>query len=436
MTDTTTTSDLEGMILGDDKSSATKSELTTTGDNASTSVDTTKKIRFIDQIDEDTSRKLIELAPQALTEFEKDENKLSTFGSDVVKSVNMIVDKELDRPDKKNLNDSKELNALIRSMTGEFQETITDYQPNAFLDDVDKKANALVRWFNGKRNRLKKWRFDSQSILQRFKYVETKLTEKNAVLDTNISWGYSMMEENRNASVNLVKIISMLEAIRDEATREVESLTERQKSLEQTDLEWQNIQDRISTLSVIIHEIDIKHTEYVVALFDAYGTNNQILTIITISQGIRNKTDHIINSTIKDMKKAILQIDALMQAKSAADLDENVINASEAARALQRQTAENSVGYIASVMEAPSTSAESILAMAKSVIKQNEDYINAINEGAKKRAEVENAAVDGMKMISDSASDTSRKVVQAMLNDTGMAQQKPSIEKSVLDDTK
>lgn len=372
-------------------------------------------VRILDQLPKDTVEKLYGIAGKCLDKFKNDQNSIDDLGSDVLKNLNSIIDRELDRPNHGN-DQSQEINDIVRSMTGDFQSTVKDYDSNT-LEIIDKKGNALKQWFQSKMYKRKMKRFDSKPILDRFNIVKAKLTQQNAIIDSNISWGQSMMNENIELSRQLAKFIALIEIVRDNAQIEVDSIKNEQSHLNTTDMKWQENQQKISSLAFIIHKLDIKHTEYLSSLFDAYHTNAQIMNLITISDSIKNKTNHIMNYTLNKMKQVVLQIDFMLRVRDVASMDDSIQRSSESALALQRRMSEDGIPYITSIAESPSITKESIIADASSIVHQNNAYIAEIEEGRRKRIEVERAAVRGMETINESMMKKDQDTVHAMLGD-------------------
>jgi uncharacterized protein YaaN involved in tellurite resistance len=378
-------------------------------------INTGNSIRIVDQIGKETVDNLTKLSKQCLPKFEEDQSAIDNLGKDVFDNLTSVIDRELDRPDRKN-DHSKEINDIVRSMTGEFQNTVSDYGGND--STISKASNSISNWISEKRYKWKMKKFDSKSLLERFQHVKVQLTQQNAILDSNISWGRSMMDESTKSAKQLMKFIALIEIVRDDANKQIVDLQEHQKQLSNNTIEWQDNQARISNLAFIVHKLDIKHTEYISALFDAYNTNAQIMNIITISDGIKNKTNHIMNYTINKMKNVVVQIEFMIQTRGIAAMDDNIEKSTETALDMQRRLSEEGTKYITSISESPDTTRESILASAASIVKQNNAYMEAIEEGRRQRQDVEQAAIEGIHTISENMSEKNIKTIQRMLDPT------------------
>lgn len=374
-------------------------------------------IRFIDKIDENHKNKIIKERDFILEKFINDENSINHYGDKVIARVNQIVDNKLSKVSSDKDMNYPEINKLIRDMTGEFTEQVDDYQSTSF--DLNKSESAVKKWFKKKMDAFKKNRFDAQSLNQRFDYVKAKLASNNAKLSDNISWGQQLIRENNNAIDNLIILTASIEGIRDEAERRARELQKQLKETDITNPEWHRIDDERTALAVIIHDLDIKHNECVVRLFDAHATNAQIRNIIAISQGIKQKSSQVETSVIPQMKLVISEIEATMQAKSSAELIQSVQDSAEAARHYLNKASLENTKYSMDIAESPTQSAQSIMERAQSIEAQNNELIASIIDGTRRRREVEQAVVTGVQLIDKSVRDRDRRIIDALMGEVG-----------------
>ena len=68
--------------------------------------------------------------------------------------------------------------------------------------------------------------------------------------------------------------------------------------------------------------------------------------------------------------------------------------------------------------QSPTLSTKSVTALAESLVAQNQGIIKAIDDGRKKRAELETAIIKSAETINDSVKLRDEKIVQALLNDS------------------
>lgn len=374
-------------------------------------------IRFIDKIDDNHKNKIIKERDYILEKFINDENSINHYGDKVIARVNQIVDNKLSKVSSDKDMNYPEINKLIRDMTGEFTEQVDDYQSTSF--DLNKSENSVKRWFKKKMDAFKKNRFDAQSLNQRFDYVRAKLASNNAKLSDNISWGQQLIRENNNAIDNLIILTASIEGIRDEAERRARELQAKLKEIDITTPDWHRIDDERTALAVIIHDLDIKHNECVVRLFDAHATNAQIRNIIAISQGIKQKSSQVETSVIPQMKLVISEIEATMQAKSSAELIQSVQDSAEAARHYLNKASLENTKYSMDIAESPTQSAQSIMERAQSIEAQNNELIASIVDGTRRRREVEQAVVTGVQLIDKSVRDRDRRIIDALMGEVG-----------------
>ena len=80
--------------------------------------------------------------------------------------------------------------------------------------------------------------------------------------------------------------------------------------------------------------------------------------------------------------------------------------------------------YVMNIAESPSTSAEEIIATAKSLVAQNNEVIAAIEEGTRKRAEVEQAVATGVVIIDQSVRNRNERIINALMGEAADAEKK------------
>lgn len=394
----------------------TGSDLTTTVDDGLT--DEQRKanvIRFLDKMDPDVHDKLVRAAEPTLEIFLQDENRINHYGDKVVEKVNDLVDKQLEHVSKKA--NYPEINKMIRDMTGDFGDSVEEYEKNSSFDLIDEHTSKFKRWLIQRKETMRRKKFDSQAMVDRFNYIESKLNEKNAELAYNIDWGHRLIVANNQAIDNLIRITAAIEATRDLASRRANELEAQLKQIDISDPDWHRIDDERTALAVVIHDLDVKHAEYVTKLFDAHASNAQVRNIIAISQGIRQKSNSIVTSTIPNMKKVIAQITMTMEARGQAEFINNAQNAEKTARAYLNHTATENNKFVMQVSESPVLTPETIMDTARAIEQQNNEFIQAIENGMRERQKVEQSVVDGVQLIDQSVRDRNARVIDALMGE-------------------
>lgn len=403
-------------------------DMITGKDSASTDVDTVSgsaltsetrsgaagQVRLSSEMEGDVVNEIREKAPKVLAEFKKNRNSLDSFGQDSFKKLNSQVDACLNQyRNETGAGESKEVMDILRSMTGKFDDVTKDYGTFA----IDKPSHSITRWVRSKFNGVRKWNYDRKDLLEKFDMAEAELAGTSARMSDNITRSEIAIAQNREAQYELIKLAIAMELVRDLADNEVSKIEQQQSGLERTELKWNDLQQQKALLATIIHGVDEKHTEYVSAIFSAYYTAEQMTNIIQLSQGMKSKTNHIINTNIPDMKRVISQIDMMMQARNSAEVGDRVRQADRKINELGDEVMVDGTAYVSSVVESPTTTPEQIQSKVESMIKQNDEIVSAIEEGSKKRLEVEKAAIDGINRIGTSVRSRNDKVVNAMLGE-------------------
>lgn len=376
-------------------------------------------IRFLERMEPDVHKKLMDAAAPTLELFLNDENRINHYGDKVVAKVNDLVDKQLEHINKRA--NYPEINKMIRDMTGEFGDSIEEYEKNNSFDVIDKTESSFKRWLRQRMETMKRNRFDAKSMIERFDYIESKLNEKNSELAYNISWGQQLITANNQAIDNLIRITAAIEAIRDLAARKADALASQLQDTDMGDPNWHNLDDERTALAVVIHDLDIKHSEYVTKLFDAHSSNAQVRNIIAISQGIRQKSNSVVTSTIPNMKRVIAQIAMTMDAREQAEFINNSQHADEIARAYLNHTATENNKFVMQVSESPVLTPETIRSTAEAIVQQNREFIESIEEGAKRRAAVEQEVLTGVNLIDQSIRERNTHVIDALIDEAASA---------------
>lgn len=357
--------------------------------------------------------------PALLDNFKKNRNAIDEFGSGESKKLSDQVNAALERYGDGGVSDTKEIKDLLRGMndiSGEFENTSKNYGEFA----IDKKTNAVVRWVKSKIHTAKKWEYDRKDVIEKFKIAETRITEQDAKLKDNIDRSQHAIELNREAQQNLVKVVVANELVAEAATKEYEEISKKQNGYQQTDLEWNNLQRERVAMASIIHDLGIKHTEYVSSIFSAYETEQQLTQIVNTTIGVKNKLWHILNTSIPDMKLLLMQIDSMLKARNAAEIGEKLTETEKKLSEVSANVITEGNRYASNVAETPTMTADEVRQRVNSVIQQYNDSLQAVKDGNIRRAELENAAVKGINDINNAAVKHDNEMIEAMLRDIDM----------------
>lgn len=371
------------------------------------------------EVDGKVVETLNEQVPALLDNFKKNRNAIDEFGSGESKKLSDQVNAALERYGDGGVSDTKEIKDLLRGMndiSGEFENTSKNYGEFA----IDKKTNAVVRWVKSKIHTAKKWEYDRKDVIEKFKIAETRITEQDAKLKDNIDRSQHAIELNREAQQNLVKVVVANELVAEAATKEYEEISKKQDGYQQTDLEWNNLQRERVAMASIIHDLGIKHTEYVSSIFSAYETEQQLTQIVNTTIGVKNKLWHILNTSIPDMKLLLMQIDSMLKARNAAEIGEKLTETEKKLSEVSANVITEGNRYASNVAETPTMTADEVRQRVNSVIQQYNDSLQAVKDGNIRRAELENAAVKGINDINNAAVKHDNEMIEAMLRDIDM----------------
>ena len=173
-------------------------------------------------------------------------------------------------------------------------------------------------------------------------------------------------------------------------------------------------------MASIIHDLGIKHTEYVSSIFSAYETEQQLTQIVNTTIGVKNKLWHILNTSIPDMKLLLMQIDSMLKARNAAEIGEKLTETEKKLSEVSANVITEGNRYASNVAETPTMTADEVRQRVNSVIQQYNDSLQAVKDGNIRRAELENAAVKGINDINNAAVKHDNEMIEAMLRDIDM----------------
>ena len=379
-----------------------------------TSTDTseTGQISFFDKLTPEQQNAITQKAPALVDNFLADQNALLDFGQSAVEAVNNTVNHILSEQKKLQI---PQVDELLLNASRELNGFIAKYK-EATPAELEKKPNFLQKLFRQSKNSLQEFYFDAQSIEQKMDSMAASVVKQEDSLARNIVSAELLIEDNTKSIENLV--IAFLEATQKEAANRAKDLQASLESLDSATPDYQIKSNELAHLTEVINTMEQQHTEYMNRLYVAWATTPQMRNLVKVSSDMRQKLGMLRRNTIPTMKLSIAQLGMMQQSVKSGVTADAIVHANNAALEMLAETSKEAIPMLEKTAQSPTLSTKSVTALAESLVAQNQGIIKAIDDGRKKRAELETAIIKSAETINDSVKLRDEKIVQALLNDS------------------
>ncbi|MCB2846407.1 toxic anion resistance protein [Streptococcus dysgalactiae] len=376
--------------------------------------DDEKNISFFEKLSSEQQTAIINKVPTLVDSFMVNQNSLLDFGQSAVEDVNTTVhhilkeQKKLQIPQVDDLlkNTNQELNGFVKKYK--------DIGPA----ELDKKPNLIQKIFKQGKNTLQEFYFDAQSIEQKMDNMAADVVKQENILARNIVSAELLIEDNTKSIENLVGVIAFVEASQQEATKRAQALQTELAALDNATPEHQRKTDLLARTTEVINTLEQQHTEYLSRLFVAWATTPQMRNLVKVSSDMRQKLGMLRRNTIPTMKLSIAQIGMMQQSIKSGVTADAIINANNAALQMLAETSKEAIPALERSVQNPTMSITSVTTLVESLVAQNNGIISAIEQGRKKRAQLENVIVKSAETINDSIKLRDQQIVKALLNES------------------
>lgn len=381
-----------------------------------TSTDTseTGQISFFDKLTPEQQNAITQKAPALVDSFLADQNALLDFGQSAVEAVNNTVNHILSEQKKLQI---PQVDELLLNANRELNGFIAKYK-EATPAELDKKPNFLQKLFRQSKNSLQEFYFDAQSIEQKMDSMAASVVKQEDSLARNIVSAELLIEDNTKSIENLVGVIAFLEATQKESAKRAKDLQENLESLDSATPDYQIKSNELAHLTEVINTMEQQHTEYMSRLYVAWATTPQMRNLVKVSSDMRQKLGMLRRNTIPTMKLSIAQLGMMQQSVKSGVTADAIVHANNAALEMLAETSKEAIPMLEKTAQSPTLSTKSVTALAESLVAQNQGIIKAIDDGRKKRSELETAIIKSAETINDSVKLRDEKIVQALLNDS------------------
>ncbi len=385
----------------------------------------TPSLQFFDKLTPQQQTAIQERTPQLVDQFLEDKNSLLDFGQDAVENVNITVNKILSEQKKLEI---PQVDEILTQTNRELNGFVAKYK-DAKPADLEQKPNFLQKLFRQGKNNLQEFYFDSQNIEKKMDSMAAAVVTQEEVLARNIVSAEMLIEDNTNSIENLVGVIAFIESSQKEAGARAVQLQQEVASLDPASIDYQVKSDQLAHITEVVNMLEIQHTEYISRLYVAWATTPQMRNLVKVSTDMRQKLGMLRRNTIPTMKLSIAQLGILQQSVRSGMTADAITNANNAALELLAETSKEAIPALERTAQNPTMSVQAVTKLAESLVVQNQQIIQAIEEGRSKRAQLEQTIVESANSINDSVKLRDKTIIQSLLNQ-GLSAQKEIDQRS------
>ncbi|WP_303977256.1 toxic anion resistance protein [Streptococcus danieliae] len=385
----------------------------------------TPSLQFFDKLTPQQQTAIQERTPQLVDQFLEDKNSLLDFGQDAVENVNITVNKILSEQKKLEI---PQVDEILTQTNRELNGFVAKYK-DAKPADLEEKPNFLQKLFRQGKNNLQEFYFDSQNIEKKMDSMAAAVVTQEEVLARNIVSAEMLIEDNTNSIENLVGVIAFIESSQKEAGARTVQLQQEVARLDPASIDYQVKSDQLAHITEVVNMLEIQHTEYISRLYVAWATTPQMRNLVKVSTDMRQKLGMLRRNTIPTMKLSIAQLGILQQSVRSGMTADAITNANNAALELLAETSKEAIPALERTAQNPTMSVQAVTKLAESLVVQNQQIIQAIEEGRSKRAQLEQTIVESANSINDSVKLRDKTIIQSLLNQ-GLSAQKEIDQRS------
>ncbi|MBF0806449.1 MULTISPECIES: toxic anion resistance protein [unclassified Streptococcus] len=378
----------------------------------------TPSLQFFDKLTPQQQSAIQERTPQLVDQFLEDKNSLLDFGQEAVENVNITVNKILSEQKKLEI---PQVDDILSQTNRELNGFVAKYK-DAKPADLEEKPNFLQKLFRQGKNNLQEFYFDSQNIEKKMDGMAAAVVNQEEVLARNIVSAEMLIEENTNSIENLVGVIAFIESSQKEAGERAFQLQQEVASLDPAGIDYQVKSDQLAHLTEVVNMLEIQHTEYISRLYVAWATTPQMRNLVKVSTDMRQKLGMLRRNTIPTMKLSIAQLGILQQSVRSGMTADAITNANNAALELLAETSKEAIPALERTAQNPTMSVQAVTKLAESLVVQNQQIIQAIEDGRHKRAQLEQTIIESANSINDSVKLRDKAIIQSLLNQGVSAQ--------------
>lgn len=348
-------------------------------------------------------------AAELLSDMLDNPQIMMTYGLSALQDINALVDRLLHEVEPVKI---PELTQLMKDLNDDMRGVQQDY------DVSDPKVREkFENWGKGLRGLLQRGKTliemlmeDVTSIEKQIDRVGANLRGKQMILMENVGYYDELYKENEAAIKKLIYVIGIMELVRDLAVNQAEAI-----DVGNADLGDRG-QEQKAQLAEFASNMNVKIAEYKGRLWVAWATSPQVRMLRTMNVGLAGRINEMVNVTIPTMRATIVVWRAMMQAQEAAETNDVVRGSANSWLQSFSSAAAVAVPMIAEEVQTPTITPETVYAMAKSIDEQATGIVTAMENGAKRRAELDKAMVTAKQVLDSSAQKISDALVDQVID--------------------
>lgn len=345
------------------------------------------------------------LAAKLLAEMLDNPQIMMNYGLDALKDINTLVDRLLHEVEPIKI---PELTQLMKNLQDQMRGVQKDYDVSdpKVREKFEKWAEGFRSLFRRGKTMIEMLMEDVTSIEKQIDKVGAELRGKQMVLMENVTYYDALYKENEEAIKKLIHVIGIMELIRDLAADQAEAIVVGNADL------GDRGQEQKARLAEFASNMDVKIAEYKGRLWVAWATSPQVRMLRTMNVALAGRINEMVNVTIPTMRMTIVVWRTMMQSQQAAEA--NAVVREGANEWLQNfaAAAATTTPLIAEEVQTPTISPETVYAMAKSIDEQATGIVTAMENGARRRADLDEAMLTAKQVLDASA----EKISDALVN--------------------
>ncbi|MGV2998511.1 toxic anion resistance protein [Streptococcus suis] len=384
-----------------------------------TPIGDSQKVSFLAQLTPEQQAGIQAKAPQLVDNFVSNQNALLDFGKEAVEEVNATVNHILSEQKKIEI---PQVDELLANTNRELNGFVAKYKDISSTAELEKKPGFFQRLFKQTKNDLQEFYFDSQTIEKKMDTMAASVVKQEEVLSRNIVSAELLIENNTKSIENLVGVIAFIEATGQVAAQRARAEQERLASLVPTTVDYQVASEKLARITEVANILEQQHSEYLSRLYVAWTTTPQMRNLVKVSSDMKQRLGMLRRNTIPTMKLSIAQLGILQQSIKSSQTADAIVNANNAALQMLAETSKEAIPMMERTAQNPTLAVQSVTKLAESLVAQNNGIIAAIDEGRRKRRELEAAIIHSAETINDSVKLRDQKIIAALLDEGKRAQ--------------
>lgn len=351
-------------------------------------------------------------AVELLKGFKADRRELSNFGNGSMDALNATVSLILKEQGNLRIPEVERITKEMAKSVADFRRKYRDDDPR-LLEAMNKFWDSITGIFQNGQRFFRELQIDSQTAVKRLDGVAGKLIDNKAVLDRNVILCDELYEKNEIGLSNLIGVIAFMEQVLEDLGAETKALKAEVDAMPaDKSTDRRKKEEQLNIYVEMLEELDSRRIEFISRLFVAWATAPQLRNLRKVSNSLSQRLNLLVVLTIPTMKLTIAQWGMQLQAEKAGEAGALVARANNDALTEYAASSSQVIPALALQAQTPTVEPATILALADSVVAQNEGLVHAVEEGQRLRAELGSTVVASMRVINESNAKTQAEIIE------------------------